>query len=176
MQFVIHGENVSISSSMRQQIEKKLSFLNKYLIIPNDTTARVVCKVLNRGVKVELTISTKIGLLRAEESSEDFYSALDLAIDKLDRQVRNQKARLISRHKDSLAQSFLNELVKDESGETDQVVRTKNIKADVMSLDEAIICMEMLSHSFFIYHDNESDKIAVVYKRYQGGYGLIEID
>jgi len=174
MKFNIYGDNVTISEGMRGKIEKKLSFLSKYLLIDDDTTARVVCKSLPNAKRVEITIPTKVGILRSEVSNPDFYAAVDLSIDKLEDQLRRQKTRLSRRHKDSLAESFIQE--EDELLSNSEAVRTKNITAEVMDLEEAIMKMEMLGHSFFIFKDSDSDQIAVVYQRINGGYGLIEVD
>ncbi len=174
MKFTIYGDNVVITEGMREKIETKLSFLKKYLLIDDNTTARVVAKVYPNNQKVEITIPTKIGILRAEVMNPDFYAAVDLAIDKLEDQIRRQKTRLSRRHKDSLAESFL--VAEDVESEDDVPVRTKTIDAEEMTLDEAIMQMEMLGHSFFIYTDADSEKIAVVYKRHDGAYGLIEVD
>ena len=173
MKFKIYGDNVVITEGMREKIETKLSFLKKYLLIDDETTARVVAKVYPNTQKVEITIPTKVGILRAEVSHPDFYAAMDLAIDKLEDQIRRQKTRLSRRHKESLAESFIEE---DEFSKADTPVRTKTIYAEEMSLDQAIMQMEMLGHSFFIYTDEESQKVAVVYKRNDGAYGLIEVD
>ncbi len=174
MKFTIYGDNVVITEGMREKIETKLSFLKKYLLIDDNTTARVVAKVYPNTQKVEITIPTKIGILRAEVMNPDFYAAVDLAIDKLEDQIRRQKTRLSRRHKDSLAESFL--MTEDVESDDDVPVRTKTIDAEEMTLDEAIMQMEMLGHSFFIYTDADSEKIAVVYKRHDGAYGLIEVD
>ncbi len=171
MKFIIYGENVTITEEMRNRIEEKLSFLNKYLSVDENTTARVTVKIYGTSLKVEVTIPTKVGLLRSEVVHDDFYTAADLAIDKLEDQVRRQKGRLSRRHKDSLAESFIEE----DTPEKDVAVRTKTVYAEEMVLDEAIMKMEMLSHSFFIYKDTDEDKLAVVYKRNDGQYGLIEI-
>ena len=175
MKFEIYGDNVTITEGMRHRIETKLSFLNKYLLIDENTTARVVAKVYPNAQKVEITIPSKVGILRAEVIHEDFYAAVDLAIDKLEDQIRRQKTRLSRRHKESLAQNFV-DVVENEQEESEVLVRTKEIAAEEMTLDEAIMRMEMLSHSFFIYHDVDADKMAVVYKRLDGNYGLIEVD
>lgn len=174
MKFTIYGDNVVITEGMREKIETKLSFLKKYLLIDDNTTARVVAKVYPNTQKVEITIPTKIGILRAEVMNPDFYAAVDLAIDKLEDQIRRQKTRLSRRHKDSLAESFL--MTEDVESDDDVPVRTKTIDAEEMTLDEAIMQMEMLGHSFFIYTDADSEKIAVLYKRHDGAYGLIEVD
>ena len=172
MKFIIYGENVTITEEMRGRIEEKLSFLNKYLNVDENTTARVTVKIYGGSLKVEVTIPTKVALLRSEVVHDDFYTAVDLAIDKLEDQIRKQKGRLSRRHKDSLAENFINA---DIEPERDVEVRTKTVYAEEMVLDEAIMRMEMLSHSFFIYKDIDEDRIAVVYKRNDGRYGLIEI-
>ncbi len=173
MKFTIYGDNVVITEGMREKIESKLSFLKKYLLIDDNTTARVVAKVYPNTQKVEITIPTKVGILRAEVMHPDFYSAIDLAIDKLEDQIRRQKTRLSRRHKDSLVEGFIEE--DDEYFKDDIPVRTKNIFVEEMTLDDAIMQMEMLGHSFFVYKDADSEKIAVVYKRNDGAYGLIEV-
>ena len=161
MRFEIVGKNVSITPAMKEKIESKLSSLGKYLIIDEDTI-------------VEITIPSKIGILRTEVVNEDFYAAVDLAIDKLEDQIRRQKTRLSKRHKEHLAQAFINEAT--EAEEDDIPVRTKSVDAEEMELDEAIMQMELSGHNFYIYKDADSEKIAVVYARHNGGYGLIEVD
>ena len=155
MKFAIYGENVTVNDEMREKIENRLSELNKYVVIDEAQN-----------------VPTKVGLMRSEVVHEDFSTAVDLAIDKLEDQIRRQKGRLSRRHKESLAENFY----EDNEESNDTPVRTKTIFAEEMILDEAIMRMEMLSHSFFIYKDIDSDKAAVVYKRNDGGYGLIEIN
>ena len=175
MRFEIVGKNISVTEGMRTKIEEKLGFLDKYILIDPNVIARVVCRVYPNTQKIEVTIPTKVGILRAEVEHEDFYAAIDLAIDKLEDQIRRQKTRLSRRHKDSLAESFIE---KDETvlEEEDIAVKTKTITPEKMDLEEAIMRMEMLGHSFFIYVDNEDDEIAVVYRRNDGKYGLIETE
>lgn len=172
MKFSVYGENVTVSEEMRSKIEDKLSNLSKYVVIDESANAKVTVKVYGgNSLKVEVGVPSKIGLLRSEVVHDDFSTAIDLAIDKLEDQIRKQKGRLSRRHKESISESFF-----EENDEKDIPVRTKMVFADEMILDDAIMRMEMLSHSFFIYKDADSDKIAVVYKRNDGGYGLIEVN
>lgn len=171
MKFAIYGENVTVTDVMREKIENRLSGLNKYVVIDEHQSARVTVKIFGGALKVEVNVPTKVGLMRSEVVHEDFSTAVDLAIDKLEDQIRRQKGRLSRRHKDSIAESFYDE----SDASADIPVRTKTLYAEEMILDEAIMHMEMLSHSFFIYKDADSQKIAVVYKRNDGGYGLIEV-
>ena len=94
MRFEIVGKNVTVTPAMKEKIEKKISSLSKYLIIDDDTIVRVVARVYPNSQKVEVTIPTKIGILRTEVVNDDFYAAVDLAIDKLEDQIRRQKTRI----------------------------------------------------------------------------------
>lgn len=174
MKVYVHGKNVEVTEGMKNKLETKLSFLTKYFVIDEDTTANVVVSILPTKQKIEVTIPTKFGILRAEVAHDDFYSAIDLVIDKLEDQIRRQKTRLSrSKNKDSLAESFVNST---DYNEEEIVVKSKVIKPEPMELDEAIMRMEMLGHSFFIFKDIGSDATNVVYQRYDGGYGLIETE
>ncbi len=172
MKVNVRGKNVDITDGMRMRAEEKLEFLHKYIDIDDNTVANVLVKIYSAYHKVEVTITTPIGLLRAEAVSDDYYSAIDVALDKLESQIRKHKTRLSDHHKDNLKQGFL-DLDGDVSVEQ-ELVRTKRIDAEEMPLDEAILMMEMLGHTFFLYTDDETGRVALVYKRDQGGYGLLE--
>lgn len=175
MRFEIIGKNITVTEAMKEKIESKLAMLDKYLIIDPNTIARVVARVYPNSQKVEVTIPTKIGLLRTEVVDDDFYAAVDLAIDKLEGQIRRQKTRLSRRHRENLAESFISEEEVEET-KTEIPVRTKTVSADRLDLDEAIMQMELSNHDFYIYTDVESGKISVVYRRRSGSYGLIEVE
>lgn len=173
MKLHIHGKNVTVTPAMQDMTEKKLKFLEKYFLIDDNTNANVSIKVYPTSLKVEVTVFTKVGVLRAEVRHPDFYSALDLALDKLEDQIRKQKTRLSKKHREKLAKVFLDSMEEIPSS-SEAVVRTKSIEVQEMSLDDAIMQMEMLGHNFFIYTDEDEKRIAVVYKRLDGGYGLLE--
>lgn len=178
MKIEIVGKNITVTDAIRARIEQKLGFLEKYFLIDEETSARVVVRVYPNNQKIEVTIPTKMAILRTEVVHEDLYAAIDLAIDKLEDQIRRQKTRLSRKHKEKLALSFLQEEINEDEGNNkkDVIVRTKTIEAEIMDLEEAIMRMEMLNHSFFIFTDSETDKISVVYKRNDGGYGCIETE
>lgn len=173
MKVQIHGKNISVTPAIAEKIENKLSFLEKYFIIDENVVASVVVRVYPNKQKIEVTIPTKMAVLRAEVVHEDLYAAIDLVIDKLEDQIRRQKTRLEKRNKEKLAMSFVNQEIEEDE---EVLVKTKTITPTEMDLDEAIMRMEMLDHSFFIYKDSETNEIAVVYKRHDGGYGLIETE
>lgn len=177
MKVQIYGKNITVTPAIAEKIEKKLSHLEKYFIIDDSVIANVVVRVYPNKQKIEVTIPTKFAVLRAEVVHDDLYAAIDLAIDKLEDQIRRQKTRLTRKNKEKLSYAFIEEeKIEDAYEENDEVVRTKSIVPDLMELDEAVMRMEMLNHNFFIYRDDETKGIAVVYKRHDGGYGLIETE
>ena len=171
MKVQIYGKNITVTPAIAEKIEKKLNHLEKYFIIDENVVANVVVRVYPNKQKIEVTIPTKFAVLRAEVVQDDLYAAIDLAIDKLEDQIRRQKTRLTRKNKEKLAYAFIEEEEIEEEFDG-----TKSLVPDTMELDEAIMRMEMLNHSFFIYRDDETKEIAVVYKRHDGGYGLIETE
>lgn len=172
----IHGKNVEITEAMQNRVEEKLEFLNKYFDIDDTWRANVVVDVLPQGSKVEITITSKIGTLRAEVLHSDFYAAIDKSVDKLEDQIRRHKTRISKRNREGLSTAFLKLIEDDLHEDESKLVRTKSVDAKEMNLDDAILNMELLGHSFFIYTDDETRDIAVVYKRLDGDYGLLEIE
>lgn len=173
MKLHIHGKNLTITQAMNDMTDKKLSMLEKYFQVDDETYANVSVKVYPASLKVEITVFTKVGVLRAEVRHPDYYAAIDLAMDKLEDQIRRQKTRLSRKHNEKLSKYFA-ESESEIEEDSNQLVRTKTIDAKEMTLDDAIMQMEMLGHSFFIYTDEEDKHVSVVYKRLDGGYGLLE--
>ena len=171
MKFTIYGEGITVNESTKEEVEKRLSFLNKYFVVDESTSARINTRKYENALKVEVTIPTKIGLLRSEIVHEDLKTGIDLAIDKIEDQIRRNKSRLSRRHKESLATSFYEE----NNNDIDIPVKTKTVYVEEMDLEEAIVQMEMLSHTFFVYKDSETRDVAIVYKRNDGNYGLLEV-
>lgn len=173
MKINIVGKNISVTQGLQEKITKKLSALNKYIIIDDEDVANVLIRTYPTKQKIEVTIPTKYAILRAEVMDMDVYNAIDKVVYKLEDQIRRQKTRLERKHKESLAEFLMNEEMDQEE---DIEVKTKSIVPTEMDLEEAIMKMELLGHDFFIYIDDETKKIAVVYKRNLGGYGLIETE
>lgn len=171
MKVIIKGKELTVSQSAEARIQEKLGFLEKYFLIDNETTANVVVKKHGKDIKLEITIPTKVGILRSEVIDHEIPDAIDDSIDKLEGQIRRQKTRLSRRHKEKLAKAFLDEQVKEE---VEIPVKMKRVSLEAMDQDEAIAQMELLGHTFFIYEDVASHHTCVVYKRNDGGYGVIE--
>ena len=171
MKIKVHGKDLTVSQDMVERIAYKLSFLDKYILIDDETTAQVIVKKHGNNIKLEVTVPTKVGYLRSEAIDKDIRNAIDDSIDKLEDQLRRQKTRMSRRHKEKLAKNFISEDVEEEKTVP---VRVKRVPVEEMDVEEAIMQMELLDHSFFIFKDYSSGVISVVYKREEGGYGVIE--
>lgn len=182
LDFNIRGENVDVTPAIREYVEKKIDKLERYFTEETNATAHVNLKVYNdKQTKVEVTIPMKNLTLRAEERHNDMYAAVDLIVDKLERQIRKYKTRVNrkAREREGVAAYFqatesTNDAPSAEEENEFNVVRTKQFDLKPMDQEEAILQMNMLGHNFFIFTDAESDGTNIVYKRKDGKYGLIE--
>ena len=177
MEIIIHGDKIKVTEAMKSYIEEKLGRLNKYLENSDNVRANVIVKVKGHLQTMEITIPLKSFILRSEETQEDFYAAVDKTIDKLERQIRKNKTRLMSR-KSKPSFDFNFDMIelpeeKEEIKET-KIVKRKTIEVKPMDEEEAILQMELLGHQFYMYKDADTNKPAVVYKRNDGNYGVIE--
>ena len=175
MDIIIRGSKLEITEAMESYAKEKLTKLDKY-IEDQEAKATVVVKVSGHLHKVEVTIPLRSLILRAEESQEDFYAAIDLVIDKLERQIRKNKTRIASSKKKEVRDFAYNyiEEIEDEEDEEPSVVKRKKIDLKPMDEEEAILQMELLGHSFYLYKDSETNNATLVYKRKDGNYGIIE--
>lgn len=177
MKVQITGKNITITEAMRAQTEAKLSKMDKYFIIDESVVAKVLARTYKNDQKIEITIFTKMMDFRVEVRSDDYYNALDLAIDKLEGQMRKLKTRIDKKHHESLAESldFNNFDIEEEDNTNDEIVRVKEVYLDPIDLEKAITKMEALGHNFYIYLDSEDNLVSVCYKREDGGYGVIQV-
>ena len=176
MNIIIRGSKLEITEAMEDYAKEKLSKLERYLDASENPNATVLVKIRGHLHKVEVTIPLKSLILRAEESQEDYYAAIDVVIDKLERQIRKNKTRIASTKKKEtrdFAYGYIEEIEEDEEPE-EKVVKRKKIDLKPMSEEEAILQMELLGHSFFVFKDADTDKPTLVYKRKDGDYGIIE--
>ena len=163
--FHIRGENIAITDAIRDYAETKLSKLEKYFF--EDVTVHVTAKVYpNKQAKAEVTIPYKDITLRAEETSNDWYNSLSLVVDKLERQIRKHKTKVQKRNRVEKAH--------DESvDDTETFARIKDLDIETMSPQDAIGHMEDLGHDFFIFLNENTARVSVVYRRKDGSTGLL---
>ena len=171
MKYNIRGDKMVITEAIKDYTETKLGKLEKYFK-DDDVTANVLTRVRGNSQIVEVTIPTDKFILRSEEENDDLYAAIDLVTDKLERQIRKNKTRLNRNIKGSVKE--FNFDIKDEEESNEKIVKRKNIEMKPMDEEEAILEMELLGHSFFVYKDMDTNNICVLYKRKDGDYGLIE--
>ncbi len=171
MKYLIRGDKYENTDSIKEYIEAKLSRLDKYIKDSDDIEAIVLTKKEGRRYKIEVTIPTKDFTLRNEVTDDDLYAAIDLVIDKLERQVRKNKEKLNKKKK--VIEDFEID-IEDNFIEEEVIVKRKSIELKPIDEEEAILQMELLGHNFFVYKDADTDKICVLYKRKNGNYGIIE--
>lgn len=172
MEFIIRGDKLKVTDSMKNYIEEKIGKLEKYLENSEDIRVNVVVKVRGNDQIIEVTIPLRSVILRSEERQTDFYKAVDKVIDKLERQIRKNKTKLMSRAQKEHDFSF--ELFDALASNEDKIEKRKKISIKPMSEEEAMLQMELLNHQFFVYKDMYTNNISVIYKRKDGGYGIIE--
>ena len=176
MKIKLRGKNIEITEEIEEKVSEKLSKLDKYFIVSENVEAKVLVRTYPYGQKIEVTIPTEYVLLRAEVVDQDLYNAIDLVIDKLEGQIRKYKTRLNRKSKDNKLAFNLASIEPLEDEEEDVLVKTKTITPKPMDMEEAIMQMELIGHSFFVYRDTETDAISIVYRRNDGDYGLIETE
>ena len=176
MKITLRGKNIEITEAIEEKVSEKLSKLDKYFIVSENVEAKVLVRTYPYGQKIEVTIPTEYVLLRAEVVDQDLYNAIDLVIDKWEGQIRKYKTRLNRKSKDNKLAFNLASIEPLEDEEEDVLVKTKTITPKPMDMEEAIMQMELIGHSFFVYRDTETDAISIVYRRNDGDYGLIETE
>ena len=172
-QIVCNGQK--LSQVVQENMIAELSRLEKLLFKSEDFECRIVVKFRNNRSKVEITIPTPFLLLRSEVEATDLMDAVEIAREKLVSQIDKIKSRLDrSSNKINLGRTFG---VAEEDDEVEEIyIKNKTIHPDAMTLDDAIMQMDSLDHDFFIYEDIEDHTLSVVYRRKDGGYGVIDIE
>ena len=170
MRITIYGKQMTVRDSLRDAVEKKLAKFDKFF--GEDTEAFVTCKV-RKGVKIiEITVNYGGTTFRCEEENETFITALDRAVEGLERQIRKNKTRVERMVKHSPV--FIGDFDDDEYVEEDEFeIRVKTFPFKPMTPEEAILQMNLIGHAFYAFTDSESGETCVVYKRKAGSYGLI---
>lgn len=184
MKLDIKTRNISLTDKVRDMVEGELGKLEKFL--PEDADANVTLKGKKNYVKVEMTIPMKRYTLRVEEEDRDLNTAIDRVQEVMERQIRKYKTRLTSKKRKSKAEEVIGATMEDiaqfenEPDEIDEdtieIVRNKRFSIQPMSAEEACLQMDLLGHGFFVFEEEASGQICVVYRRTDGQYGIIETD
>ena len=164
------ARQMKVYDQVKETAEKKLAKFDKFF--GNEAEMDITFSMPNGLEMVEITIRSQGMVFRAEEAAETFANAIDSAIEALERQIRKNKTRLQKRVRFE-AFDIIDEDVSDVDEEYVQNVRTKTFPFKPMSVEEAILQMNMLGHDFFVFKDAETLETCVVYRRKRDGYGLI---
>ena len=176
MRISITGKNMEVSDYLSDLVTKKVSKLDKYF--PEDTEAVVTMGVEKNRHIVEITIPFSGGIIRGEEVSGDMYASIDNVLAKLERQIVRHRTKL---EKNLRAGAFKGGVpafipAEEEFGEEEEyrVVKTKRFDMKPMTVEEAMLQIDMLGHNFYVFTNGDTNEINVLYKRKDGNFGLIE--
>lgn len=172
MKFTFNTKNYHINSNERDMIEKKLNRLDKFF--REDAEATITIKPRKIETSVEITIISGSTMFRAEKDAENALSAVDEGCEALERQLRKNKTRLEKRFRDGLVADVAFDAQNPEEQEDINLIRTKSVQMKPMLPDDAILQMNLVGHDFFMFFNIETSTVCVVYKRKEGGYGLLE--
>lgn len=176
MNFIITGRKVEVTDGLRERIHKRLGKLEKYF--KDDPEVRITLSVVKGRHTIEVTIYSKGVIYRAEETDVDMYAAIDQVVDVIERQMRRHKTHLEKKLKKEafdLPYADRNDMETEVPEEEEfKVVKVKKFTFKPMSVEEAILQMNLLGHEFFVFDNAETEAISIVYKRKDGNYALIE--
>ena len=168
MKVIISAKKINISQSFTDYAEQKLNAkLDRFF--PEEAEARITLSERRELIILELTVKYNGIIYRAEQSAKDKNDALDVTIDRIIRQIRKQKTKV---EKSLRANAFAG--LSPEPEEPDyEVIRYKNFKMRPMTVDEAILQMNLLDHTFFMFKNAETGVVNVVYRREEGNYSVL---
>ncbi|MBQ7331287.1 MAG: ribosome-associated translation inhibitor RaiA [Oscillospiraceae bacterium] len=175
MKFQYREKKVKLPGNFHAYAEKKVMKLARYL--EEDAEALIVFSVEKNRNHVELTVHGAGTWFRASESTSDMFASIDAAVGTIEGQIRKNKTRLARRLRQDAFTRSVEEtsFIPNEAEEDLSIVRVKNFYFKPMSREEAVLQMNLLEHNFFAFRDEENDgAFAVVYRRNDGGYGLLE--
>jgi putative sigma-54 modulation protein len=175
VKITIRGKNAAVTDALKSYLEKRLTKLTRYF--DSIQEAQVTVSTVGDNYAVEVTVPLNGGmLLRGEEMSrENFYEAVDLVSEKLERQIRKQRTKLYRKFRHQGLKNLIAEMGETNKSEDEPaVVKTKRFLMKPMPVDEAILQLNLLGHDFFVFSNAETGQVNVLYRRKDGNYGLIE--
>ncbi len=173
MNIIIRGKQFKVTDALKDYVDKRVGKLGKYS--EDFIDVQVTLSVEKERQRVEVTAPLNGFILRGEEETEDMYSSIDLVVDKLERQMEKYRQRIGKKRVKNIKDepSFILES-DEEITEKDAIAKIKKFPAKPMSVDEAVMQMNLIGHNFFVFINAETEVMNVVYKRKYGDYGLME--
>ncbi|MDP2859060.1 MAG: ribosome-associated translation inhibitor RaiA [Bacillota bacterium] len=167
MRITVRGKNMDVPQAVKEYAEKKIGKMEKYF--GGAVTAQVTVSIEKERHIVEVTMPLNGMLVRGEEKAQDLFSAVDLVVEKIEKQIDKYRTRMNNRR----SRSSVRASGSAKEFEELDVVKVKHFPLKPMSVDEAIMQMNLLGHDFFVFRDSDTEATAVVYKRKEGNYGLL---
>lgn len=175
MKLELVERNYDIGARLATIIAKKISKLDKYF--PDDAKARIVCKKENKTYKLELTITSKGLLFRAEAIGENMYENIDLILPKIEKQILKSSDKKKTYFKDNAFDSqefaFVSEMPKEREKD---IIKRKSFNLDPITVDDAKVLIEDVDHNFYAFLNSKTGKVNILYKRLDDKLGLIELN
>lgn len=174
MKVNIIGRQMNVWNEMKETIDAKLKKLDKYF--SEDCSANVTLSSKHNQKCLEITINASGFIFRSEVEDETFRNALDRAVYSIERQIRKNKTRLQKKLRKGAFDAGVVDVYDDFEEEAEFTIREKTFPLKPMSTEEAIMQMNLLEHEFFVYKNDKTGDVCVVYKRRDGAYGLINTE
>ena len=175
MVFNIRGSKLEVTEAIKDYIEKRIGRLDKYFENPGEMKANVLVHPSGVSQVVEVTIPAPKVILRAEDRDKDLYTAIDGVVEKLERQIRKNKTKMKHKiHNERFTFMNMDFDITEEEENKNTITKRKQVDVKPMSEEEAVLQMDLLGHDFFVFKNAEDGHIAVVYKRKDNNYGVIE--
>lgn len=171
MKIIVTGRHIEVTPALKDYAEKKIARFERYL--SNISEAVVTLGVEKYRHKVEVLLKVNGVLIQAESITGDVYSAIDEVAEKLERQIKKYKEKLVS-HRKSEGKSGSAEAEEAAPSDTGRIIKNKRFELKPMSPDEAAMQMELLDKDFFVFTNDKSGDINVIYRRKDGNFGIIE--
>ena len=174
MQVTVTFRHVQPTEALRQYAEEKIGRVSRYLRRPME--AHVILSVLKKSHRAEINLLANGTSLFSEEETEDLYSAIDLALDKMERQVKKLNAKRKNHQGDGHAGVRLSVLASEPGEEhgVREIIRTRQVPAKPMSVEEAVMQIDLTEDEFLVFRNASNESLSVLYRRKDGNYGLIE--
>jgi len=176
MKIIFKGRHIEVTEALRNYTKKRLSKIDRHF--ENILEVIVTFSIEKSRQIVEVTLQAKRALIRAEEESDDMYTSIDKVVDKLNRQIQKYREKYLQKTSGETNQVELanleNTLNKENQGSLPIIVKTKKFALKPMSVEEAALQMDLLGHSFYVFANDVTNKVNVLYKRKDGNFGLIE--
>lgn len=170
MNINVRGKHIEVTDALREYVEKRVGKLEKYFDNLEDIQVTLLVEKDRHRVEVTAPISGMI--LRGEEETTDMYSSIDLVVEKLEKQINKYKTRLAKK----IRETGVKDIAVDYNEFEHKLIRNKKFAIKPMDMEEAIMQMNLVGHSFYVFANAETEEINVVYRRKDGNYGLIEPD